>query len=100
MRERKPGGVQELPLEPEVAGDAVDRVPRHRKPDRFQVDADLVRAAGLEADAQQRALAEQALHLEVRDRLARRGRVERVTHGVVPVTPDGGLDAAAARARL
>ena len=78
MVERERGGVQELPLEAEVAGDAVDGVAADRQLDRREVDADLVRPARLEPHVEQRARAEQLRDLEPRDRLARRRRVERV----------------------
>ena len=79
---REPRRVQELPLEAEVARDAVDRVAADRQLDRLEVDADLVRAAGLEPHLEQRARAEQLDHLEVRHRVARRRRVERVARSV------------------
>ena len=46
--------VQELPLEPQIAFDAVQRVPGDRKVDRGEMHADLVRAAGLEPDVEER----------------------------------------------
>ena len=45
VREREPGGVQELALEPVAAGRAVLGVAGDRVADRQQVRADLVRAA-------------------------------------------------------
>ena len=54
MGEPKPPRVQELPLQAEVAGHPVDGVAADRKVDRLQVDADLVRAACLEPDVEQR----------------------------------------------
>ena len=67
--------MQELPLEPEVAGDAVDRVADDRQVDRRQVHADLVRPPRLEPDAQQRVRGpSSSSDLEVRDRVARRRR--------------------------
>ena len=57
MREREPGRVQELALQPVAAGAAVLRVAGDRVADRQQVRADLVRAAGLEPHAQQRVVA-------------------------------------------
>ena len=50
MREREAGRVEELALQARSPGHAVDRVARHGQADRRQVDADLVRAAGLETD--------------------------------------------------
>ena len=87
-------------LAPELlVGDAVDRVADDRQVDRRQVDADLVRAAGLEADVEQRVPVEQALDLEVRDRLARRVGVERVARRLAAVAADRRLDPAGPRAR-
>ena len=48
MVEGEPRGVQELALEAEVAGDAVDGVAGDRQLDRLEVDADLVRPPRLE----------------------------------------------------
>ena len=58
--EREPVGVEELPLEAEVARDAVDGVAGDRQLDRLEVDADLVRPPGLEPHVEQRAVAERA----------------------------------------
>ncbi len=49
--------MQELPLEPEVAADAVLRVSRDGEVDRRQVHSDLMRTARLQADVEQRMLA-------------------------------------------
>ena len=57
-------GVQELALEAEVAGDPVHGVAADGKLDRLEVHADLVRAAGLEPQVEQRPLAELLPHLE------------------------------------
>ena len=57
VREPEPPGVQELALEPEVACHAVDGIAAHREADRLEMDADLVRAPGLEPDVEQRVLA-------------------------------------------
>ena len=46
--------MEELALEPEVVGDAVDRVAADGKPDRLEMDADLVRPARLEPDVEER----------------------------------------------
>src|SRR5438128_11872465 len=99
MRERQPRGVQELALQVQVARTAVDGVAGDREVDRRQVHADLVRATGLQRDAQERVLRQELGHLEVRHRLARRIRVERVARGVVAVAADRRLDPAGARAR-
>ena len=55
MREGEAGGVEELALEAQ-AGHAVDPVADDGQLDRGQVDADLVRPAGLEPDPEQRVL--------------------------------------------
>ena len=99
VREGEPRRVEELALEPELARPAVDRVAADRQVDRGEVDADLVRAPGLERDAQERVPRQQLLDLEVRDRLARRVGVERVPQRVAPVAPDRGVDRAAPRPR-
>src|ERR1051326_2054117 len=99
MREREPGGVQELAAEAEVALDAVDRVAGDRELDRRQVDANLMRPPGLEPDAEKRVLRQQLDHLEVRDRVARRVGVQRPAERVDPVATDRRLDPAAHPAR-
>ena len=72
---------------------------RRRVTDRLQVDADLVCAAGVEAQAQQREGAERTLDLEVGARLARMGAVDGHARAHARITPDGGLDRAGARRR-
>ena len=57
--EAQPVRVEELPLETEVAGDAVDRVAADGQPDRLEVDADLVRPPRLEPHLEQRVLGEE-----------------------------------------
>src|SRR5204863_109907 len=74
VREREPRGVEELALEAEVAGTAVHRIARDREADRLEMDADLVRAAGLERDAEERVAAQQLDDLEMRQGLERRAR--------------------------
>src|SRR5688572_389929 len=64
MPEAQAVRVQELPLEPQVALRAVLRIARHGQVDRREVHADLVRAAGLEPDVEQRVLGESLSHLE------------------------------------
>ncbi len=99
MREAEPGRVEELALEPELAGAAVDPVAGHRKPDLREVDADLVRPPGLEPHAQQRVARQLLGDLEVGHGVARRRGVERVLRPVAPVAADRSLDPAGARAR-
>ena len=63
------------------------------------MDADLVRPAGLEPDAQERVALEELLELEMRHGRARRGRVEGVAEPVVAVAADRRVDRAAPRPR-
>src|SRR5215212_611561 len=98
VREGEFGRVQELALQPRF-GNAVDGIPGDREVDRGQMDADLMRAAGLEVDAEQRVMVEESFDVEVRHRLARTVGFERVPHRVVAVTADRRLDPSAARAR-
>src|SRR5204862_4087936 len=99
MRKGKPRSVEELALQAEVAGAAVHRIARDREPDRLEVNADLVRAAGFERDAEESVGAQQLDDLEMRDRLARSVRVERVARRVAAVAADRRLDPPRARAR-
>jgi hypothetical protein len=99
MGEGQPPGVEELTGESQVARDAVDGIPGYGKLDRSEMDADLVGAAGLEADAKERMPAEELGELEVRDSLSRRRRVERDARGVATVAADRRLDAPVSRAR-
>ena len=94
MLERQARRVQELALEAQVAGNAVDRVARDREPDRLEVHADLVRAPRLESNLEQRVPRQQLERLEVRDRLARGRGVERVARAVDAVAADRRLDPA------
>ena len=92
-------GVQELALEPEHAGVAVLRIAGHGMADRLQVRADLVRAPGLEAHAQQRVALERLLGREVGDRGAPVGGVGRDARADAAVAAQRRLDLAGARAR-
>ena len=74
VREREPRRVQELPLEPVQTARPVLAVAADRMADRRHVDADLVRAPGVQHDPQQRRVPAAPLELEVRARLARLGR--------------------------
>ncbi len=98
MREREPARVQELPLETQPRH-AVRPVSHHGELDRSQVDADLVRAARLEPDAQQRMLRQDLLDVEVGHGVARRGGVEGLPRRIAPVAANGRLDPPAARVR-
>ena len=53
VREAQPSRVQKLALEAEIAGSPVDGIAADGQVDRLEVDADLVRAAGLEPDVEQ-----------------------------------------------
>jgi hypothetical protein len=98
VREGQLGRVEELALEAEIVAHAVRAVARDGQLDRSEVHADLVRAAGLESDLEQRMLAEELQQLEMRHSLARRRRVERLSRRVEAIAADGRLDATAARA--
>ena len=73
--------------------------PDDRKVDRREVDADLVRPAGLEPHVEQRVLGQHLDELEQRDRVARLVRVERPPRRVAAVAADRGVDPPRARAR-
>ena len=92
--------MEELALEAEVVGDAVDGVAADGKPDRLEMHADLVRPAGLEPDVEERVVAHRLLHVEPRHRLARRRRVERVARAIAAVAADRRLDPPRRRLRL
>ena len=98
MRKAQPARVQELPTELGV-WDAVGGIAHDGKFDRGQVNSDLVRAAGLEPDREQRVFRQEAFDLEVRDRLAWRVRIERPPQRVVTVAADRRLDPAGAGPR-
>ena len=99
MPEREPCRVEELAREAELTRSAVHRVTRDREVDGGEVDADLMRAAGLEADAQERVARQELLELEMRHRGTGCGGVERLAEPVVPVAADRCLDGPAARPR-
>src|SRR5215212_2720431 len=99
MLEREARRVQELPLQAEVSRHAVLRVAADGEADRAKVNADLVRAPRLEADAEERVLAQQLDDVEMRDGLARRIGVERPLERVAAVAADRRVDRAATRAR-
>lgn len=97
MRERQLRRVQELPVELRFR-DPVDGVTHDGKVDRGEVDANLVRPAGLEANLEQRVPADQLVHLEVGRRLSRMVGVERPARGIGAIAADRGLDPAPPRA--
>jgi hypothetical protein len=90
--------MQELPPERRLR-DAVDRIAHDRQADGRKVDPDLMRSAGLEADAQKGVLRELLLDLEVRDGVARPVGVQRLPRRVTPVPTDRCLDTPCPRAR-
>ena len=78
VAKHEPRAVEELARQPQSAtacATAVDLVATDRMADRQHVRADLVRAPGLELDAQQRAAGKLLDDLEVGDRAARPGEV-------------------------
>ena len=89
--------MEELPLEAEVARDAVQRITGDGEVDCREMDADLVRSARFQADTQKRALRQELLELEVRHGSARRGGVERMPEAIVPVAADRRIDRSAPR---
>src|SRR6266436_895076 len=99
MLKREPRRVQELALEAELDGTAVQRVAGDGQVDRGEMHADLMRAPGLECHAQQRMTRQQLFDLEMRHRVARRIGVERLAKCVMAIAPDRCLDRAAQRAR-
>jgi hypothetical protein len=99
MSEGEAGRVQELPFEPEVSRDAIDRVSGDRKFDRSEVDADLMRPPRLEPDTEERVAGQELLDLEMRHGRAGCVRNERVAKPVVPVTAYRRVDRPPARAR-
>src|SRR5207237_3647268 len=92
--------VEKLPLEPQIARDAVERITGDGEVDRGEMHADLVRTAGLQSDAQECALRQELVELEVRHGGARLGGVERVPMPVVPVAADRGVGSPAAGQRV
>src|SRR5918992_237075 len=98
MREGQPRCVQELASERGLRA-AVDSVADDGKVDRGQVDPDLVCPTGLEPDSKERVTSQKLLDLEMRRRLTRLVRVERMALWVGPVAPDRCLDPPAPRAR-
>jgi hypothetical protein len=88
--------VQELTLETELARAAVHGIARDRKVDCGEVDADLMRATGLESHREQGMPRQQLGNLEVRDRLARGIGVERVSERIATVATDRRFDSSAA----
>jgi hypothetical protein len=100
MVEGEPRCVKELPLEAEIARDAVERITGDGEVDRGEMHANLVRTACFEPNAQERVLWQELLELEMRHGGARRGGVERVPDPLVPVAADRGVDRPAARTRF
>jgi hypothetical protein len=90
--------MEELPAEPE-ARHAVRPVADDWKLDRSEVNADLVRSAGLEPYLEERVPREELGNGEVRHGLPRRRRIDRLPRWIAPVTADGRIDPAAPRPR-
>jgi hypothetical protein len=74
--ESETAGMQELPLQAELAWPTIDGVARDRKVDRGEMNADLMRPPGLEANVEEGMAGQRLDELEVRHRVARRIRVE------------------------
>ena len=70
--------MKELALEPELARAPVDRIAGDGEVDRREMHTDLVGPPRLEPHVKERMAREQLDDLEVRDRVARRVRVEGV----------------------
>src|SRR5919106_5615335 len=100
VREAEPVRVQELSLEAEIALRPVLRVAGDGEVDCGEMDADLVRAAGLEAHVEEGVPRERLGHLEMRHRLARLRGVERAPRGVAAVAADRRVDAAGTGPRM
>src|SRR5207247_1446893 len=98
MREREGRGVQELAAEPRL-GYAVDGVADDGKPDCGEVHPDLVHAAGLELDSEQRVAVELPFDLEVGDRGPRTFGVEGDSRRVATVAAEWCFDSPAAGSR-
>src|SRR2546429_8811605 len=88
--------MEELAAQPIEAGAAVVRIAGHGVAYRLEVDANLMRAPGLEPHAQERRGRQRAFDAEVRARLARRVRVGRNARAGTAIAADGGVDRAAA----
>src|SRR5262245_37901214 len=99
MGEAEGVGMEELAAQPQIAFHAVRGVTRDREVDRSEMDADLVRATGLEPYVEECALADDLHDLEPRHGVPRLVRVERPPRGVATVAADGSLDAPRLRAR-
>src|SRR4051794_22138719 len=89
--------MEELAVELELAGPAVEGISSNRQVDRCKVDADLVRPAGLEPDLEQRVARQELTDREVGDRIAGRIGVERMPQSIATVAADRRFDPAAAR---
>ena len=99
VREAQASGVQELALEAEQACRAVVGVADDGMADRLEVDADLVRAAGLQADGSSVVAGSASIELEVRARLAGLVGVGRHQRANATVAADRRVDRAGARRR-
>src|SRR6478752_5300192 len=89
--------MEELAIELELAGPAVDRISGHRQVDRGEVDSDLVGPSRVEPDVEQRVTRQKLTDSKVSDRIAGRIGGERMPQSVAPVAADRRFDPAAAR---
>ena len=80
-------------------GSPVRRIAGDGQADRGEVNANLVRPAGLQSHAQQGVLGQELDHFEVGDRFLRRLRVERHSRRVAAVAADGSFDPSLPRPR-
>src|SRR5207302_9969146 len=99
MQEPEPRSVQKLAVEAEHVRAPIQWITGHREIDGAKMDADLVRAARLEAHVEQRMARQEIDDLEVRHGLAWTVRRERLAKRVTPVASDRRLDPPPARAR-
>src|SRR5262249_61339647 len=76
VRERQPGGVQELALEPVAFARPVLRVSHDRMADRREVHSDLMRAPRLQARVNERVSRQRLDHLEVGAGIAGAGTLD------------------------
>src|ERR687897_188134 len=98
MAKAEAGSVQELAPESVPLGVAVARVPRDRVADGREVGADLVRAAGLEADVDEGVLRKQLDDLEMSTRLPRPPASHRHSLARPVIAATRGVDRPAPRA--
>ena len=91
--------MQELPLEPEISADPILRVSRDGKLDRGQMHADLMCAPRLQANLEQRMVAQELDRLEVRHGFPWLVGIEGALRRIAPVAAEGRVDPSASRTR-